>query len=106
MSKYSNETLVRVCPFARREEGDEVTIGDVRRHVFLTIPTEALVILDGLAEGQTVAQAQDCYQQRYGEAPDIEDFLEALESAGFVSIATEGDEVTPDLAPQAAGDPA
>jgi len=96
MSKYTSETQVKVCSFARRTEGDEVTIGDLRRQVFLTIPTDALVILDGLAEGQTVAQARDCYQERYGDAPDIEDFLEALESAGFVSVATEGDEVAPD----------
>jgi putative peptide zinc metalloprotease protein len=91
MSKYTPDMHVKVCGFARREEGDTVTIGDMDRQVFLTIPTEALVILDGLAEGSTVAEAADEYQSRYGEVPDIEDFLEALESAGFVSIATAGE---------------
>lgn len=95
MSRYAGETKVRVCPFARREEGEAVTIGDLRRQVFLTIPSEGLVILDTLVEGGTVAEASDCYQAQYGEAPDVEDFLEALESAGFVSPATDEDELVP-----------
>jgi putative peptide zinc metalloprotease protein len=92
VSRYTSETKVRVCPFARREEGEAVTIGDLHRQVFLTIPIEALVILDALLEGQTVAEALDCYRAQYGEVPDIEDFLEALESAGFVAPVTGGDE--------------
>jgi putative peptide zinc metalloprotease protein len=103
MSRYTSDTKVRVCSFARREEGETVTIGDLHRQVFLTIPREALIILDTLVEGGTVAEALDYYQAQYGEAPDIEDFLEALESAGFVSPAADGDEAEPGAADSRVG---
>ena len=87
MSTYTDETFVRVRPFARRDEGEMTTIGDLQRQVFISIPSEGLVILDSLAEGQSVAEARQRYQSRYGEVPDMEDFLEALGSAGFVEAA-------------------
>lgn len=92
MTSYPSDTFVNVHPFARRQEGDVVTIGDMQRQVFLSIPAEALVILDALAEGRTVAEAGVDYQDMYGESPDIEDFLEALQAAGFVEprAATDG----------------
>jgi putative peptide zinc metalloprotease protein len=105
MSKYTSETKVKVCSFARRMEGDTVTIADMYRQVFLSIPTEALEILDNLVAGRTVGEARDCFEAKHGETPDIEDFLDVLDSAGFVA-ARNGEFDGPDHRPDhpAAGD--
>ncbi|WGV24434.1 hypothetical protein [Halotia branconii] len=84
MSYWATDTLVAVYPFTRQPDGNEVVIGQLDTAVFLVIPSEALELLDCLAIGMTVGQAQLFYQQKYDEVPDIEDLLNLLESKGFV----------------------
>ena len=42
--------------------------------------------MDFLAAGQTVAEAQESFRQKYGETPDMEDFLSPLDEKGFVRV--------------------
>lgn len=88
MGTYADDTVVRVHPFAHRPDGEMVTIGDLHRQVFVSIPPEGLVILECLIAGQTVAQARGQYQATFGDDPDIQDFLAALEAAGLVEPVT------------------
>jgi putative peptide zinc metalloprotease protein len=85
MVGYPPDALVVVPPFAHRREGDEVTIGHAERNVYLSIPAEGLDILNYLADGKTVGEAAALYHEKYDERPDLDDFLAALASEGFVA---------------------
>lgn len=85
MTQFPLHARVAVRPTARRREGSSVTLGDLSRQVFLTIPAEGLEILDALAAGKTVGEAAALYEQAHAEAPDIEDFLTVLAGEGFVA---------------------
>ncbi|MDX6719170.1 MAG: putative peptide zinc metalloprotease protein [Solirubrobacteraceae bacterium] len=84
MTQFPLDARVAVCPFVDRREGDSVTIGDLDRQVFLTIPVEGLEILSALAAGSTVAEAVELYERDHDETPDVEDFLSVLAEEGFV----------------------
>lgn len=86
---YSRDALVAVQSFTRQREGEDVIIGRPETGVFLAIPPEAVEVLDHLAEGRTVGEVFDLYQEKYGEAPDMEDFLGLLEEKGIVRPATQ-----------------
>lgn len=87
MAEYEPGTLVAVRPYVHRPDGEEIIIGDVDRKVYLAIPSEGLEILDALAEGKTVGEAAEAYRAKYAEEVDINDFLQILESEGFVKPA-------------------
>lgn len=84
MAEYAPSTLVAVRPFVHRPDGEETIIGDVDRKVYLAIPTEGLDILYALAEGKTVGEAAQAFETKYAAEVDINDFLQILESEGFV----------------------
>jgi hypothetical protein len=104
MARFEPDAHVAVRPFARRDEGENVTIGMLDRQTFVTIPGEGAEILDALVEGATVGEALRRYEQAHAETPDIADFLEALEQAGFVAPLAAGEPVPParESAPAAA----
>lgn len=85
MARFQPDARVAVRPFAHNQEGQDVTIGDLDRQVFVTIPVEGLGILSALAEGKTVGETERLYEQAHDETPDIEDFLTALAQEGFVA---------------------
>jgi hypothetical protein len=103
MARFEPDAHVAVRPFARNHEGENVTIGLLDGQTFVTIPVEGVEILDALAEGGTVREALDRYERAHAETPDIEDFLEALEQAGFVTALRAGDPAAsaPEPSPQA-----
>jgi len=109
MAQFPADARVAVTPFARRREGEYTTLGDPRRGVFVTVPTEGLELLDALASGKTVAEAVREYEQAHGETPDAEDFLSALEASGFVArcdgAVPDGQAAQPDAAAAAAISP-
>lgn len=86
MSIYPGGARVAVYPFTRQFEGQEVMIGRSDTAVFLVLPSDAVELLDDLAKGKTVGEAQSLYQQKYGEVPDLEDLLDILEQKGFVQL--------------------
>jgi putative peptide zinc metalloprotease protein len=85
MSRFPLDARLKVCPLAQRREGENVTIGDLSRQVFLSIPADGMDILNPLAAGKTVREAVQLYEQTHGEVPDVEDFLAALADEGFVA---------------------
>lgn len=88
---YTRDTVICVHPFTRQAEGEEVIIGRVETGVFLAVPSVAVEVLDDLAQGKTIGEASDLYQQKYGEDPDLEDFLRVLEAKGIVKTLGQGD---------------
>lgn len=85
MTHFALDARVAVVPFAQRQEGSSVTIGDLDRQVFLTIPAEGLDLLNALAAGSTVSEAVRVYERAHAETPDVEGFLAALAAEGFVA---------------------
>jgi putative peptide zinc metalloprotease protein len=82
---YTRDTVIRVLPFTRQQDGQEVIIGRIETGVFLAVPSEALEVLDNLAQGKTIGEAADLYQQEHGEIADLDDFLRVLETKGIIS---------------------
>jgi putative peptide zinc metalloprotease protein len=81
---YAKSDLMEVQNFTRQEDGEEVVIGLPAANVYLALPTPALEILDSLAQGKTVGDAQSEFASAHGVEPDIDDLLQALEKRGFV----------------------
>jgi hypothetical protein len=86
---YTADTLVEVYPFTRQADGREVVIGRPDIVVYLALPPDAVELLDQLAAGKTVGEAQAYYQQTYGELPDMGEFLTMLQAQGFVQPKTD-----------------
>ena len=86
---YNRDSVVAVRPFSRQQEGEEVIIGSAETGVFLAVPHEAVELLERLAAGNSVGEVSDDYQAKYGETPDLDDFLTLLESKGMVAPAAE-----------------
>lgn len=81
---YTPDTVISVQPFTRQADGEEVIIGRVETGVFLAVPSEAVELLDELAQGRTIGEVSDNYLRKYGETPDLEDFLQILETKGII----------------------
>ncbi len=88
MNSYLADHKITVMPFTQRLDGEETIIANASQTTFLALPTSAVDILNWLAEDKTVGETQALYHEKYQELPDIEDFLELLESEGFVSSST------------------
>jgi hypothetical protein len=76
---------VAVRPFVEQRDGENATIGDPARGVFLSIPVEGVEILQMLQAGETVGESASSFERAYGEAPDMDDFLGALAAHGLVA---------------------
>jgi hypothetical protein len=86
MSRFDSPLPVIIHPFTRQVGSDEVVIGLTRTGRFLSLPVEAVELLDELAGGKTVSEARAWYEDRHGEEPDIEGLLEHLSTYGVVSL--------------------
>jgi putative peptide zinc metalloprotease protein len=95
---YALKDLVEVLPFTRQPEGDEVIIGRPETGIFLALPAEAIEILDDLAAGKSVGDAQESFIRIHHETPDIADLLGYLEGKGFVRK-RDGESLVPNFAP-------
>ncbi|HEX6288556.1 MAG TPA: hypothetical protein VFZ66_05155 [Herpetosiphonaceae bacterium] len=84
MGPYATDTRVAIYPFTRQPDGEEVVIGRTDTATFLALPPDAVEILDHLSAGKTIGETQALYHEKYGELPDLEDFLQQLETEGFV----------------------
>ncbi|GAA3452362.1 hypothetical protein [Dactylosporangium matsuzakiense] len=94
MAGYPPGSLVKVRPFTHHRDGDTVNIGLVEQHVFLEIPAPGLDILNWLSEGKSVGETAGLFESKHGQAPDIEDFLTALNDEGFLQPADATEEAT------------
>jgi putative peptide zinc metalloprotease protein len=84
MNSYTPDCRVFVYPFVRNHDGSDIIIGQPEKAIFLVLPSDAVEILDCLASGKTVGEAQDHYQSKFNIVPDMEDFLITLEREGFI----------------------
>lgn len=90
--RYTHDGYVTVFPFTQRSEGEETIIANAAQSSFLALPSSAVDLLVWLEEGKSIEETQSCYQQKYGECPDIDDFLELLEQEGFLTRLTDNEE--------------
>jgi putative peptide zinc metalloprotease protein len=104
MSEYQPDSLVHVIPFSRQEDGEEIVIGV--RETFVALPSSAVDLLDLLAAGKTVGEAQAAYFAQHGEQPDMQDFLSSLEEAGFLAPMGADGKPPPAVADEPAAQPA
>lgn len=81
---YAKSDLIEVQAFTRQQDGEEVVIGLPDRNAFLSLPAEALEVLDSLSGGKTVGEAQAEFARAHGIEPDVDDLLQHLEQRGFV----------------------
>jgi putative peptide zinc metalloprotease protein len=79
------QEIVSVYPFTRQPSGDEVIIGRPDTGVFVSLPVEAVEILDMLSNGYSVEKAESEFEARYGERPDVTNLLQGLESRGLIA---------------------
>jgi len=86
---YTQDTIVDVWPFTRQQEGQEFIIGRPDTGSFLAVSSEAVEVLDYLAEGRSVGEVAALSQN---ELSALEDFLSTLETQGIVKpVRIEGD---------------
>jgi putative peptide zinc metalloprotease protein len=81
---YAKSDLIDVIAFTRQKDGEEVVIGRPDTNVFLSLPEEAVEILDNLSNGKTVGEAQAEFARAHSIEPDIDGLLQALEQRGFI----------------------
>jgi hypothetical protein len=86
--RYPSDQTVIVEPLARQPDPDGILVGRSDLGNFILLPADAVEVLDDLAAGKTVGQAQALHHGRHGEIPEMEEFLTALEQRGFVRPAT------------------
>ncbi|MFD7660344.1 hypothetical protein ACFV4N_40745 [Actinosynnema sp. NPDC059797] len=99
MPGYPPDSVITVLPYSHRREADSAVIGDVDRQVFLSVPPEALDVLEWFAEGCTPAEASRRYEAKHGETADLDDFIDAMVAEGFITVdGTTGDGATGDEA--------
>jgi putative peptide zinc metalloprotease protein len=82
---YTRDSTVTIQPFTRQLDGEDVIIGRAATGVFLAVPAEAVELLDYLAKGRSIGDAENFYRGKYGETPDLVEFLELLEAKGIVT---------------------
>lgn len=80
--------MIDVYPFTCEPDGEEVVIGRPDTAVFLAVPPEAVEILDYFAQGQSVGEVRALLGAKYGETPDLTEFLELLAQKGFLAPRT------------------
>jgi putative peptide zinc metalloprotease protein len=79
------DARISIPQFVEQPDGEQVIIANMERSCFLAVPHEAVTLLRLLAAGNTVGEACAGYERMYGTTPDIDDFVEALTSQGFIA---------------------
>jgi putative peptide zinc metalloprotease protein len=102
LSEFTADALVAVYPFTRQPSGDEVIIGRQGASAFLVLGQDAVQVLDDLAAGKTLGEAEALYFERHGERPDLGDFLGSLRDKGLVRRLDQADQAVTAPQPEAA----
>ena len=89
MQRFTRSSSVILNQITYQADGQDVIAGRVDTGVFVAIPAEAREILDLLGTGLNIGQVSDTFHTKYGETPDLEDFLTLLEGKGLISLAGE-----------------
>ena len=100
MQRFTRSATVVLNQITYQADGQDVIAGRVDTGVFVAIPAEAREILDMLGSGLNIGQVSDTFQAKYGETPDLEDFLTLLEGKGLISLAGESSDTVVAATPQ------
>ncbi|GAA5185837.1 hypothetical protein GCM10023322_30800 [Rugosimonospora acidiphila] len=65
-------------------EDGAAEVGRPETGVFVSLPEQGIEIIRDLQLGLTLGEVSANFARRYGEAPDLDDFLTALRDCGFV----------------------
>jgi putative peptide zinc metalloprotease protein len=84
-SRLSADSRIGLRPLSVRAEGDGFMVGDVARGEFVSVPGIAVVVIDALRDGLTVAEATEHARDSAGTDVDVADFVETLCDLGFVA---------------------
>jgi hypothetical protein len=70
---------LRLHPLTYLDEGDEVTVGRADTDSYGLFPPDGAALVRQLEAGKSPGEAAQWYQEQYGEAVDIEEFLDVLQ---------------------------
>jgi putative peptide zinc metalloprotease protein len=91
---------VELHPLSMRPDGSGFMVGNLARGEFIVVPAIAVVIIDALRCGQTLAEVADHARDHAGTDIDVADFIGTLRDLGFVAsidgvpMAADGPELT------------
>ncbi len=86
MVTYAKDIVLGTQSFTCQVDGEEAIVGNADTGVFLAVPAQAAELLQDLASGTSIGEALERYERKYGETPDIDDFLSVLEAKGIIQI--------------------
>lgn len=65
-------------------EGEDVVVGRLDTGAYAVLPADGAALLRRMTEGHSPEAAAQWYEAEFGEAVDVDDFLEAVRELGFV----------------------
>lgn len=65
-------------------EDGAAEVGRPETGVFVSLPEQGIELIRDMQQGLNLAEVSARFTQRYGQAPDLEDFIGALTECGFV----------------------
>jgi putative peptide zinc metalloprotease protein len=89
--KYARDTHITVYPYHARADGDDAIIANYDRTSFLSVPAEAVELLEQFARGLSVGEVQDVFQQKNGVQADLDDFIDMLAAEHFLTTRAGGE---------------
>ena len=88
-AKGSDHARLALYPLTFVDEGDQVVIGRPDIDSFAVFPADAAAVVRRLRVGDDPDTVAAWYQAAYGEAADIDDFIETLRDLGFIRLEAE-----------------
>jgi len=79
-----NDDTLLFHPLVYTWEGEEVTIGRPDRATYAVFPSDGAALLQQLQAGLSPEHARQWYQENYGQTPDMDAFLDTLQSLHFL----------------------
>jgi hypothetical protein len=81
----TDETIIELYPLHISSEGDEEReVGRPDTGTFVSLPPEGVDLVTWLQAGLAVGEVKTRFAARYGQPPDLDDFVAALIECGFV----------------------
>jgi putative peptide zinc metalloprotease protein len=83
--RLTADSHIVLRPLSVRPEGEGFMVGDVARGEFISVPAIAVVVIDALRDGLSVAEAAERARDSAGTDVDVADFVKTLCDLGFVA---------------------
>jgi putative peptide zinc metalloprotease protein len=98
--RLADDSRVDFRPLTITEDDGSVMVGDLARGEFIEVPPIAVVVIDALRGGHTIAGTADIARAHAGQDVDVADFVQTMCELGFVAgvdgtpIQSDGPELT------------